>query len=411
MICNIPINARCSDNMTPGRETFPGPAAIVLIALGHSIDQYHALTTAPIMRWYPTAHPKSVHYAVDAAGNVYQYVEDQNTAWGIDALHNPTWPGIQAATDPASQFLFVGLEGSGALGNAATTALARLLCCLSVEHSMALSSNTVIVARDINDEIDTLWSVPPGLIALAISECADGLSPNDLVRCCEDNTAAIAALEERMDALEAQVCAITDEDGPIVALQNAVAGLQAGLTELQLRVLALEGGQGDWAQQFAQLAQAIAQHQLCIDAMCPPASPTANIEYYGTALPFTALTPNWLNLPVRVSDTVPPSVMVGPMWAATLADPGTYFVEARARFAIGDWCAGKQAWLDLVVNTGAIRLHTVTIAAGGVQSVELIGSTTLQVPPTAVLHLSAQSNDTTALSRVIDLAWIKITRI
>ena len=92
MICNIPINARCSDNMTPGRETFPGPAAIVLIALGHSIDQYHALTTAPIMRWYPTAHPKSVHYAVDAAGNVYQYVEDQNTAWGIDALHNPTWP-------------------------------------------------------------------------------------------------------------------------------------------------------------------------------------------------------------------------------------------------------------------------------------------------------------------------------
>jgi hypothetical protein len=192
MICNIPINARCSDNMTPGRETFPGPAAIVLIALGHSIDQYHALTTAPIMRWYPTAHPKSVHYAVDAAGNVYQYVEDQNTAWGIDALHNPTWPGIQAATDPASQFLFVGLEGSGALGNAATTALARLLCCLSVEHSMALSSNTVIVARDINDEIDTLWSVPPGLIALAISECADGLSPNDLVRCCEDNTAAIA---------------------------------------------------------------------------------------------------------------------------------------------------------------------------------------------------------------------------
>jgi len=64
-----------------------------------------------------------------------------------------------------------------------------------------------------------------------------------------------------------------------------------------------------------------------------------------------------------------------------------------------------------VVNTGAIRLHTVTIAAGGVQSVELVGTTTLQVPPTAVLHLSAQSNDTTALSRVIDLAWIKITRI
>lgn len=411
MICNIAINQRCSDNMTPGRETFPGPAAIVLVALEHSIDQYHALTTAPVARWYPTAHPKSVHYAVDLSGNVYQYVQDQNTAWSIDALHNPTWPGIQAATDPASQFLFIGLEGAGVLSNISATSLARLLCCLSVEHSLALSDATVIVARDLDDRIDTLWSVPDNLIALAISECQNGMTVNDLVRCCEDNTAAIAALTARVDDLEAQVCAITDEDGPIVALQDAVAGLQAGLTELQLRVLALEGGQGSWAQQFAQLAQTIAQHQICIDAMCPPASPTANIEYYGTALPFTALTPNWLNLPVRVSDTVPPSVMAGPMWAATLADPGTYFVEARARFAIGDWCAGKQAWLDLVVNTGAIRLHTVTIAAGGVQSVELIGSTTLQVPPTAVLHLSAQSNDTTALSRVIDLAWIKITRI
>ena len=411
MICNIAINQRCSDNMTPGRETFPGPAAIVLVALEHSIDQYHALTTAPVARWYPTAHPKSVHYAVDAAGNVYQYVEDQNTAWGIDALHNPTWPGIQAATDPASQFLFIGLEGAGVLSNISATSLARLLCCLSVEHSLALSDATVIVARDLDDRIDTLWSVPDNLIALAISECQNGMTVNDLVRCCEDNTAAIAALTARVDDLEAQVCAITDEDGPIVALQEAVASLQAGLTELQLRVLALESTAGASAQQYALLAQAIAQHQICIDLMCPPATALPNIEYYGQQLPFTALTPNWLNPTIKVSDTVPPSVMTGPMWAATLATPATYLVEARVRFAIGDWCTGKQAWLDLVVNSGAIRLSTVTVTTGGIQSIELVGSATVSVPPTSVLHLSVQSNDSTALARVIDLAWIKITRI
>jgi hypothetical protein len=411
MICNIPINARCSDNMTPGRETFPGPAAIVLIALGHSIDQYHALTTAPIMRWYPTAHPKSVHYAVDAAGNVYQYVEDQNTAWGIDALHNPTWPGIQAATDPASQFLFVGIEGQGILSNAGQTALARLLCCLTTEHNLVLDELTVIVARDLDDTLDTIWSVPVGLIALAQSECWGGMSTSDLVQCCSDNTAAIEALEDRVDALEIQVCAITDENGPIVALQEAVASLQAGLTELQLRVLALESTAGASAQQYALLAQAIALHQVCIDVMCPPATALPNIEYYGEQLPFTALTPNWLNPTIKVSDTVPPSVMTGPMWAATLATPATYLVEARVRFAIGDWCTGKQAWLDLVVNSGAVRLSTVTVAAGGIQSIELVGSTTLTVPPTSVVHLSVQSNDSTALARVIDLAWIKITRI
>lgn len=411
MICDILINERCSNLFTAGRETFPKPAAIVLIALEHSVDQYHALTTTPIARWYPTGYPKSVHYVVSQAGVVHQYIEDQNTAWGIDALHNPTWPGIQAATDPASQFLFIGLEGTGILSNAGQTSLARLLCCLATEHSLVLDETTVIVARDLNDEIETLWSVPEGLIALAVSECLNGMSTHDLVQCCLDNTAAIEALEERVEALEVQVCAITAEDGPIVALQNAVAGLQAGLTELQLRVLALEATAGASAQQYAQLAQVLAQHQTCIDAMCPPASPQANIEYYGTGLPFTALVANWLSLPVKVSDTVPPSVMLGPMWAATLANPATYLIEARVRFAIGDWCAGKQAWLDLVVNDGAIRLHTVTVAAGGIQTVELVGSATVSVPPTAVLHLSAQSNDSTAMSRIIDLAWIKITRL
>ena len=411
MICNILINERCSNLWTAGRETFPKPAAIVLIALEHSVDQYHALTTASIQRWYPTSWPKSVHYVVSGDGIVYQYVEDQNTAWGIDALHNPTWPGIQAATDPASQFLFVGIEGQGILSNAGQTALARLLCCLTTEHNLVLDELTVIVARDLDDTLDTIWSVPVGLIALAQSECLGGMSTSDLVQCCSDNTAAIEALEDRVDALEIQVCAITDENGPIVALQEAVASLQAGLTELQLRVLALESTAGASAQQYALLAQAIAQHQVCIDLMCPPATALPNIEYYGQQLPFTALTPNWLNPTVKVSDTVPPSVLTGPMWAATLATPATYLVEARVRLAIGDWCAGKQAWLDLVVNSGAIRLSTVTVTTGGIQSIELVGSATVSVPPTSVLHLSVQSNDSTALARVIDLAWIKITRI
>ena len=411
MICNILINERCSNLWTAGRETFPKPAAIVLIALEHSVDQYHALTTASIQRWYPTSWPKSVHYVVSGDGIVYQYVEDQNTAWGIDALHNPTWPGIQAATDPASQFLFVGIEGQGILSNAGQTALARLLCCLTTEHNLVLDELTVIVARDLDDTLDTIWSVPVGLIALAQSECLGGMSTSDLVQCCSDNTAAIEALEDRVDALEIQVCAITDENGPIVALQEAVVSLQAGLTELQLRVLALEATAGASAQQYALLAQAIAQHQVCIDLMCPPATALPNIEYYGQQLPFTALTPNWLNPTVKVSDTVPPSVLTGPMWAATLATPATYLVEARVRLAIGDWCAGKQAWLDLVVNSGAIRLSTVTVTTGGIQSIELVGSATVSVPPTSVLHLSVQSNDSTALARVIDLAWIKITRI
>ena len=411
MICDLPINQLCTNLQTAGRETFSKPDAIVLVALGNTLTQYDVLTNTPTQRLYPVSYPKSVHFVVGANGIVSQYVEPQNTAWGIDALHNPTWPGIQAATDPASQFLFIGIEGNGVLGDDGITALAHLLCCISVDQDLALSENTVIAARDINDEIDTLWSIPAELIALAQSICLGGQTTNDLVRCCNDNTARIEALEEQVAELDAAVCAITAEDGPIVALQNAVSALRSGLSELQLRIIALESISGASAQQFAQLAHVIAQHQICIDTVCPPPNSTANIEYYSTQLSFTALTPNWLNPTVRVSDTVPSSVMTGPMWAATISAEGTYLVEARARFAIGDWCAGKQAWLDLVINDGAVRLNTVTIAAGGTQSIELVGSTTITVPPTAVLHISAQSNDSTVLARTFDLVWIKITRI
>lgn len=411
MICDLPINQLCTNLQTAGRETFSKPNAIVLVALGNTLTQYDVLTNTPTQRLYPVSYPKSVHFVVGTNGIVSQYVEPQNTAWGIDALHNPTWPGIQAATDPASQFLFIGLEGNGALSEDGTTALAHLLCCLSVDQDLELSDETVIVARDINDELTTLWNVPDGLIALAQSICLGGQTTNDLVRCCNDNTARIAALEQHVEELDAAVCAITADDGPIVLLQNAVTALQSGLTELQLRVATLEATIGSSAQQFAQLAQVLAQHQVCIDNVCPPENRITNIEYYGTQLPFTALTPNWLNPTIKVSDTVPPSVMTGPMWTATLATEGTYLVEVRVRFAIGDWCAGKQAWLDLVINDGAVRLNTVTIAAGGTQSIELVGSTTITVPPTAVLHISAQSNDSTVLARTFDLVWIKITRI
>jgi len=411
VICNLSINPLCTNLQTAGRETFSKPDAIVLIALGNPLAQYDVLTNTPTQRLYPTSYPKSVHFVVGTNGIVSQYVETQNTAWGIDALHNPTWPGIQAAIDPASQFLFIGLEGNGALNEDGTTALAHLLCCLSVDQDLELSDETVIVARDINDELTTLWNVPDGLIALAQSICLGGQTTNDLVRCCNDNTARIVALEQHVEELDAAVCAITADDGPIVLLQNAVTALQSGLTELQLRIATLETTIGSSAQQFAQLAQVLAQHQVCIDNVCPPENRIANIEYYGTQLPFTALTPNWLNPTIKVSDTVPPSVMTGPMWTATLATEGTYLVEVRVRFAIGDWCAGRQAWLDLVINDGTIRLHTVTVSASGTQSIELVGSTTIIVPPTAVLHISAQSNDSTSLARLIDLAWIKITRL
>lgn len=412
MICNnLVINSRCTSMQSAGRSSYSEADAIVLVALRNSVDQYDQLTNTPLLRYYPTSYPKSVHYVISTDGIIYQYVEDQNTAWGIDSLHNSTWPGLYPLDDPASQFLFIGVEGDGNLTNAGMAALAKLLCCLATAHNLQINDMTVIVARDLNDEIVYPWSLPQNIIALAQSECLNTGGSGSIIPCCAQNATDIAALQSHIDELNTQICAITAENGPIATMQAAITSLQSGYNELQSRILVLEAVQSGSAQQYAQLVQVIAQHQICIDNMCPTENHTANIEYYGTGLPFTALTPNWLNMGVKVSDTVPSSVMLGPMWTATLETPATYFVEARVRFAVGDWCVGKQAWLDLVVNDGAIRLHTVTVSVGGIQTIELSGSITLSVPPVAYAHLSVQTNDSSMLSRMIDLAWIKITRI
>lgn len=409
--CDLTINDRCTNLYTAGRSPFTKPEAIVLIALGMPMADYHNLLAQGYARWYPTSHPKSVHYGVSLAGAVFSYVSDIDTAWGLDALHNPSWPGIEAAPDPARQFLFIGLEGSGALGGGALTALAQLICCLADAHNLPINEQTVIVARDLNDTLIAPWAVPAGLIALAQAQCAGGGSTTDLVACCAETRADIAALSARVAELEAAVCAITAEDGPVAALQAAVDSLVGGLNELIGRVAALEAGAGAESAQYALLAQTIVQMQVCLDRVCPPESPAANIEYYGLALNVTALTPNWLALPTKVSDTVPPSAMTGPLWAASLSMTGVYTVEGYVRFAVADWCTGKQTWLDAIVDAGSIRLDTETIVTGGAQTVELRGTGTVQIPPDAHVHLSVQFNDPTLMIRVLDLAWIKIVKI
>lgn len=408
MICNLIINEGCTPRYTSGRETFSKPAAIVLVALEHNTEQYATMVNTPIARWYPTTYPKSVHYVVSANGAVTRYVGDQDTAWGIDELHNPAWPGVQAATDPAAQFLFVGLEWGGLLTNSSKAALARLICCLATEHHLVMDETTIIVARDLDDRIDTLWSVPDNLIALAISECLGGMATHDLVRCCEDNTAAIEALDGRVTDLEGQLEALTDTGGPLDDLNDRVLALELAVASLTGRVLALEGQQAGIAGQFAALGDIVNAHQVCIDRVCPPPSHYEAIEYYATNAGFTALAPNWLNLQIKVSDTVPASVTVGPAWVASVSAPGTYTIQARVRFAVGNWCVGKQAWLDLVVNGAPIRLATYNLAVSGTQTVDLYGMTVITAPPALAMHLNAQTDDNTTLSRIIDYAWIKI---
>lgn len=74
-------------NFTKGRGGFK-PTAIVL----HLMDGTLTGTDA----WF--RNPKAVastHYGVGNKGEIYQWVEDENMAWGNGRVFNPSWKGIR----------------------------------------------------------------------------------------------------------------------------------------------------------------------------------------------------------------------------------------------------------------------------------------------------------------------------
>lgn len=68
--------------LTFGRTPY-SPEIIILHVLRCSLDSYDAQETNPFIR--NKAEPKhpSLHYAIDYEGNVHQYVEDADIAWGL----------------------------------------------------------------------------------------------------------------------------------------------------------------------------------------------------------------------------------------------------------------------------------------------------------------------------------------
>lgn len=414
MICdNLTINELCSPRHTPGRGNASAPIAIVLLALGSDMQRYHSLVMSPIKSHYRTIYPKSVHYAIYAAGHITQYVHPGDTAWALDSYHNPTWPLLPAASDPNSPYIFIGLEGDGtATSTAQIASAADLVCCLATHYSIPIDELHILVARDLNDERCELWSVPPSLIASAqVCQQNGGLDPLPnvvtmaaqvaaLQVCCDTHTAQLASLQGRVASLEPLVDHHEDAIGLLQTWQAAVntqlAGFSGALASLQ--------------QSVTLMARTLAEHQTCIDEVCGT-KPDEAIHYQRiTQQPITPLVAVRIDANVKLSDTTPASVLPGPLWTATL-EPGTVYVATvTARIDYSQWCAGKQGVLEIVVCGTPIIIDADT--ATGEQVMNLSGSVNFSVSAGCEsVYFQVRIDDTTTPLKYLSFVDVRIERL
>lgn len=430
--CNdLSINEQvCSVIYTPGRGSgcFSKPVAFVFHNIDTDLESYLNQQKSPYLLGedYYTQTPKSVHYVISTTGTIYHIVENDDTAWGLSAIDDPSWPLFNSFSCSISlnePFLHIGfIVGASAVPNQVQQDQAALLiCCLALQLGMGVTENWVLVARDLdanlNSKPNVLWSVPGNIIPSATVCLANkGTDPYsldqiytygsrladleawrvntvdpallELYECCNTNAEGIAALQEQVAALEATVQEIN-----IDALLLQISDLQAGNLALGQRLTIIES--------------CLLQQEICD----PPALEFIRYRLdYSSEVKLVPSSLQWLNLPIKVQDVNPPIVQTGPLWSARFTscqECGTYKVTGTIRLAGSDFCVDKILRLYAVINSEEILLGEY-IATDGAQSAYVTGSTIFTVPPDPTdVHLAVYTDDDT-VPHVISLADITI---
>lgn len=374
-----------------GRQGFVAPVAFVIHELPMSARDYvvEAQRDIPASALY-TNYPRSVHAVFNAQGAAVLMVDPANTAWGLNA---PITPDAAAAPIvalnplyPDAAVIHLAFEAGG-MTEAAVRAMARAICCMAEQFNITVSSATVLAAIQFSPAQDQIAMVPGDLLARAIS-CDDPYNPPtpqdpDLVRCCAENTAAIAALEARIAALEASDAS---QNTAITALLNQIIVLQGQI-----------GLIGTVQAEVTAIQQILDAHQECIDCVCPPDAAAPIIHYQCAQLQAVTAnnTPRRIDFCKKVSDYSPEKVVTGALWKAVLDDSCNWRVNALVRIALRDYCPGKYVRMDLVTCSGRFTIAQVNTVQG-MQNIELTGTATV-IPsaPECEVWIEVVTNDGT----------------
>lgn len=337
---------------TPGRGG-EEIAAICLHVLENTVEGYlsylHSDRLEPDVR--PGEHG-SVHYGVAADGTLHQFVRDEDMAWGVRELSNPTWPllGDHSGIDPDAYLLHVGVERFLSVHMPALTfrALAELLAVLCVEHSIPADASHIIS----HDELDVAFPVCAGAnatnliatVATLVSQGNDSPGVNIAVL-----AAQVTALQAQVDALAADVADSLATISTYAAHVTAVAGASTLGHVKASAALTVNPSTGVAAP--AQLAAACAVNPASPQTIAP------NIEAVVT-------------FPTVSSDPLA-WVTPGAFQVFTPTVAGLYRLRARVGFAAAAWSAGSQITLTCY-KSGLLLGTLAVVTVAGALTGELV---------------------------------------
>lgn len=423
-LSNLTITRRSTPNYTPSRPgNWPtGPVAFVLQQVAQdTLEAFDVETQAALPRGYNTDNPKSLHFLVDRLGNIHQYVDVNDTAWGINDFSNPSWPGVGTyagnfSTEINAAFIHIGFTQRNSLTPGSVMAVAKIIAALCADFNLTVSTNTVIVARSLTDQRRSwdLKDLPLDLLTFAQAELA-GIEPTPLVdaltQLVQVLSAGLAQAQQDIINLQARVAGTELYGGQIFTLENDLTGLQGVVGAADLPQM-----QSDLSDALATiliLQATIQAQQACIDEVCPPPGTGTTINYQLQAGSSAVLTPGAdvrLNLATQIADTEPASVVIGPLWNAHVEVEGTWTINVAFSCPALEWTNGKKVWLDLVTSNGNTRIAEWTAPSAGVHSATASGASVRIVPPTTDMYLRAGTNEVAAPgARVITYAALTMS--
>ena len=145
-----------SPNFAAGRAGYRPAAIVVHIAEG---------SAAAVDSWFRNpASQVSAHYLVTKAGELHQYVREEDQAWHAGRVDHPTWPNIIAGVNPNRYT--IGIEHEGQDADAWPDAMyersARLLAEIHCRWSIPLDRANVVGHR----EIYSLKTCPGSVVSI-----------------------------------------------------------------------------------------------------------------------------------------------------------------------------------------------------------------------------------------------------
>ena len=270
----------------------------------------------------------SVHYAIGAGGEIWQFIQDGNTAWGIQELNNPTWALLpdHIGVEPNYLFIQIGIEQYLSV-NAPTLmfrALVELVAKLCEDYDIDVDADHII-AHSALDDTFTGCALPTNLIASVQSLLAQGQEGVSYDVSVLANQ--VAALQTQMDALQAD---FDDALDTLTTFADHPATIAGASTLGHIKAsdsLTVNGTSG-----VATVSTLAAAYKLVSGAQTIVASIAAVVQF-----------------PTVISDALAWGTL-GAFQKVTPNVAGLYRLRARIQFAAATWTAGKYIQLDVFKN-------------------------------------------------------------